>query len=143
MSFLNMKHYQEYVYDVAVDGGAAAAYELSAKAGKSGLPAGAVVTAVMCKVVTAFGGGTSMSWGDDVDADGYSGTAQVTAALLDNAVFNGWDNAAALIWDDTNDHQIYNNIPDAASGAFNVTIAGTMTAGKAIFVVEYYMPSLA
>ena len=96
----------EYVYDVLVDGGAAAAYVLSDKAGADPVPVGAVVKRVTAKVLTALAGGTAVSWGNGDDADGYSGTAIVDASLTINALFNGYDNAAALLWDDTNYHMI-------------------------------------
>ena len=137
---LGEKKYQEYVYDFAEDA-ATGVVVLSDKATKNALPVGAIVTGVALKVLTAFASGTSMSWGNGDDADGYSGTAIVTASLTLNALFNGWDNAAALLWDDTNDHAIYNNVADAADGSVSVTIAGTMTAGKAVLMVEYLMPA--
>lgn len=136
---------QEYVYDFAVDGGAAGEIILSDNANKTAIPVGAVVKAVMMKVVTAFtsGGSATMSYGNGDDPDGYSGTAIAVASLTDNLIVNGWDSAAALLWDDTNDHMIFNNVLDADDGEFSILIAtADMTAGKAIFLVEYYMPSL-
>lgn len=131
---------QEYVYDFAVDGGAAGAIVLSSKAGKDNIPIGAVIKGVTALVQTALAGGTSLAWGNGDDPDGYSGVAIVTASLVINANFNGWDNAAALLWDDTNDHAIYQTVVDAADGRFDVLIAGTMTAGKVVFFVEYFFP---
>lgn len=138
-------HVQEYVYDFAVDAGSVGEIFLSAKSGKTGIPVGAIITKVTAKVVTAFtsGGSATLAWGNDDDADGYSGTAIAVASLTDNAVFNGWDNGAALMWDDTNDHAIWVPVLDADDGDFSVTIGtAAMTAGKAIFLVEYYYPSL-
>lgn len=132
-------HVQEYVYDVASDA-ATGVVTLSDKARKDAVPVGAIIKSVKMKVLTAFAGGTSLAWGNGDDADGYSGTAIVTASLTANALFNGWDNAAALLWDDTNDHAIEVNVADADDGKFDVTVAGTMTAGKAVFLVEYYLP---
>lgn len=134
----------EYVYDFAVDGGAVGAINLHAKAGKGVLPVGAIIKAVTAKVVTAFtsGGSATLVWGNGDDADGYSGATIAVASLTDNALFNGWDNGAALLWDDTNDHQIPVNVADAADGQFIVTIGtAAMTAGKALFLVEYLMPT--
>lgn len=135
---------QEYVYDFADDGGAQGEIILSNKASKNAIPVGAIIRAVMLKVVTAFtsGGSATLGWGNGDDADGYSGTAIAVASLLDNVLFNGWDNAAALLWDDTNDHQIQHNVSDANDGQVSVVITtADMTAGKAILLVEYYMPS--
>lgn len=138
-------HVQEYVYDFAVDGGAQGEIFLSSKAGYAPIPNGAIIKAVTGKVVTAFtsGGSATLVWGNDDDPDGYSGATIAVASLTDNALFNGWDNAAALIWDDTNDHQIPVAVINEDDGEFSVTIAtADMTAGKAIFLVEYLMPSL-
>ena len=136
---------QEYVYDFDVDGGATGAIDLSAKAGKADLPVGAIINAVRAKVVTACtsGGSATVVWGPTADADGYSGATIAVASLTDNALFNGWDNAAALLWDDTNDHAISYNVTAAANADLNMTIAtAALTAGKIIFFVEYYVPSL-
>ncbi len=130
----------EYVYDVLVDGGAAAAYVLSDKAGADPVPVGAVVKRVTAKVLTALAGGTAVSWGNGDDADGYSGTAIVDASLTINALFNGYDNAAALLWDDTNYHMIDVAILDAADDEARVLTTGTHTAGKLLIMVEYYNP---
>jgi len=136
---------QEYVYDFAVDGGAVGAINLHAKNGKAVLPVGAIVKAVTMKVVTAFtsGGSATLAYGNGDDADGYSGSAIAVASLVDNFIVNGWDSGAQLLWDDTNDHQIPVNVADAADGQFIVTIGtAAMTAGKAVFLVEYLMPTL-
>jgi len=144
-SFLNDgKRVQEYIYDFAVDGGATGEIFLSAKAGKLPIPTGSIITAVTAKVITAVVGSTStMSWGNDDDPDGYSGTAIAEATLVANFLVNGWDLNAALLWDDTNDHMLYVNVLNADDGDFSVTIAGNaLTAGKVIFMVEYLAPSL-
>ena len=145
MSFKNMGvQVQEYVYDFDVDGGAIGEIVLSTKANKAAIPVGAIIKRVVAKVVTAFtsGGSATLEWGNGDDPNGYSGATIAVASLTDNALFNGYDNAAALLWDDTNDHPIDVNVADAADGSFSVTIAtAAMTAGKAIFLVEYYMPS--
>lgn len=135
---------QEYVYDFAVDGGAVGTVDLHAKANKSVIPVGGIIKSVTAKVVTACtsAGAATVAWGNGDDADGYSGTAIAVASLTDNALFNGWDNAAALIWDDTNDHQIPVNVADAADGQLIVTIGtAALTAGKMVFLVEYLLPT--
>jgi len=145
MSIKNMKHVQEYVYDFDVDGGVKDAnIVLSDKDNKDPIPVGAVITGVMAKVVTAVEslGSATVSWGNDDDEDGYSGTTIAKTSLVDNAVFNGWDNGAALLWDDTNDHQIYVPVLDADDGDFIVLIStADLTAGKIVFMVEYLMPT--
>lgn len=135
----------EYIYDFAEDGGATGEIILSDKATKNPIPAGGIVQAVRLKVVTAFtsGGSATMAWGNGDDADGYSGTTVAVASLVDNFLANGWDNAAALLWDDTNDHALSNNVVDEADGRVSVTIAtADMTAGKCVIYVEYYAPSV-
>ena len=136
---------QEYVYDFAVDGGAISTIVLSDKAGKAGIPVGAIIKAVTMKVLTQFtsGGSATLSWGNGDSNTGYSGAAIAVASLVDNFVANGWDNASSLLWDDTNDHSIAINVADANDGKFAIGIAtATMTAGKAVFLVEYLMPTL-
>jgi len=141
----NVKHIQEYVYDFAVDGGAVGAIDLSAKVGKNPLPVGSVVLAVTAKVVTAFtsGGAATLAWGPTASATGYSGTAVAVASLTDNSMWNGQGNGASLIFDDTQDADKAANVAVANDGDFKVTIGtAAMTAGKAVFVVEFIKPTL-
>lgn len=146
MSILGKKLTQEYIYDFSVDGGAQGAFDLSAKNNKSVLPSNAVVTSVWMKVLTTFtsGGSATLEWGNTTDPNGYSGATVAVASLTAGAVFNGWDNAAALIWDDTNDHAIFYSVGTTANNKdFSCTVAtADMTAGKAVFVVEYYVPAI-
>lgn len=136
-------HVQEYVYDFADDGGAQGEIFLSSKANKEPIPVGAIITRVTAQVLTTFtsGGSATLAWGNDDDPDGYSGAAQAVASLTANTVFNGYDNAAALLWDDTNDHVIYVPVVNEDDGEVSVTIGtADMTAGKMVILVEYYMP---
>lgn len=139
---------QEYVYDVAVDGGGTGAKTLSSKAGAQPLPVGAIVKAVHAKVVTAFtsGGSATLEWGNSADADGYSGVAKAVASLTANSVFNGLEDAtnpAALTWNNTDDHPVPYAVVAANSQDFKVNVGtAAMTAGKAVFMVEFYYPSL-
>lgn len=134
---------QEYIWDVSKDGGTAStAVTLSAKDGYSPLPVGAIVTSVKAHVITAVDSATddaTLIYGND-DTDGYSGSAIAEASLTANAIVNGWDNGAALIWDDSNDHPIDYYVSSAAEGAFVVTPgATTITAGKIRFHVLYLL----
>lgn len=134
---------QEYVYDFAVDGGVKdVAIDLSAKDGFDPVPIGAIIKGVTAEVETAAVGATAtVAWGNGDDADGYSGTTIAVATLVADLVVNGWDRGAALLWDDTNDHPIYFKVLDAADGAFEVLIStADLTAGKILFMVEYYFP---
>lgn len=134
---------QEYVYDFSEDGGAQGEIVLSDKAGRAPVPVGAVIKRVTAKVLTQLtsGGSAVLSWGNGDDADGYSGTAQAVAGFTANALFNGYDNGAALLWDDTNDHPIDVNVADADDGKVGFTIGtADLNAGKMVILVEYYMP---
>lgn len=133
---------QEFLYDFSVDGGAQGAINLHSKANKSVLPVGAIVKGVTAKVLTAVesAGAATLAWGNGDDADGYSGTAIAKTSLTANALFNGWDNSAALLWD--TDHTINFNVADEDDGKFIVTIGtADLTAGKVVFIVEYFMPA--
>lgn len=135
---------QEYVYDFAVDGGSQGEIFLSSKDNKAPIPNGALITEVWAVVETAVtsGGSATLAWGNDDDPDGYSGTAIGKASLTANAVFNGWDNGAALLWDDTNDHALGVRVVNEDDGEFSVTIGtADLTAGKVVFLVKYMMPS--
>jgi len=140
----NLMHYEQYVYDVSEDGGAQGAFDLSAKARKEPLPLGAVIAEIVALVQVAFtsGGAGTLEWGNGSDADGYSGVAHALAALTLNASLNGYDNAAALLWDDTNDHKLHPVVSDVASGQVVASVgAADMTAGKLAVMCSYYLPS--
>lgn len=146
MNFKNAGlHVQEYVYDFDVDGGAnGSAIVLSDKVGKVPVPVGAIIKAVTALVLTAVtsAGAATCEWGNGDDADGYSGSAIGKASLTANTVVNGWDNGAALLWDDTNDHPIPVYVADADDGAFEFLInTADLTAGKIVFLVEYLFPA--
>jgi len=134
---------EEYVYDFSDDGGVSGEIVLSDKDRKNPIPIGAVITNVTVKVQTALtsGGSAVLSWGNGDDADGYSGAAAAVAGFGANTLFNGHDNAAALLWDDTNDHKLEVNVADADDGKVGFTIAtADLTAGKMVFLVDFYMP---
>lgn len=138
----NKLHMQKFVYDFSEDGGATGTIDLSAKANASILPDNALVKEVHYFVETAVSGTSStVAWGNTTDADGYSGAAIAEAALGADAVGNGAGNAAALLWDDTNDHYIPFLCNSANDQDFVVTIGtADLTAGKIHFFVEYFLP---
>ena len=141
----NGVHVQEYVYDFAVDGGVKdVAIDLSAKKDFTTLPLNALVKGVTAIVLTSVTSGSSatVSWGDGVAADGYSGTTIAKATLVAGYVQNGWTGAGSLVWDNTNDVQLYPLV--ASSNKYLKLLISTadLTAGKIVFLVEYYMPSL-
>lgn len=136
------KHFMEYVYDFAEDGGATGEIVLSAKSGYESLPEGALVSEVTAVVETAVTGTSStLAWGNSTDPDGYH-AAVAEASLTAGAAFNSQDATAALLWDDTNDHSIVNRVDGtAANQTFSVTVGtADLTAGKVRFIVEFYYP---
>lgn len=144
MGFRNAgKLVQEYIYDFAVDGGNTGAIDLSAKAGYDPLPQGAIVTDVHLKVITAVTGTSStVAVGNTTDPDGYM-VAIAEGTLVDEAVIRVGEQAGALMWDDTNDHMISFLVNSANDAVFSITIGtANLTAGKILFFVEYYLPSI-
>jgi len=144
---LNKKHIAEYIYDFAVDGGAnGTAISLHAKNGKAVIPVGAIITNCVAKVVTACtsAGSATVAWGNGDDADGYSGTTIAVGSLTDNAVFSpGVQGSEALLWDDSNDHNIMYPVTTAAQGQVKLLIStADLTAGKIVIVFEYLLPTV-
>lgn len=136
---------EPYVYDATEDATAVGEVFLSSKAGKDPLPVGAIVQQCVAKVVTAVtsSGSATMIWGNDDDPDGYSGSAIGKANLTANAIFNGWDSGAALLWDDTNDHPIYFHVADEDDGEVSVTIGGeALDTGKVALFLHFLYPNL-
>ena len=152
--FKNQMNYAKYIYDFSVDGGATGSISLSSKSGYRALPANAIVTRVIARVVTACtsGGSATVEWGNTADTDGYSGTANAVASLSADAVFIGDETAGgegALIWNRvgttpaTGSPKAYQVTSTANTKDFLVKInTAALTAGKIIFYVEYFMPSL-
>lgn len=143
-AFANELHFQEYLYDFAVDGGAMGAKILSSKAGKASLPLGAIVLSVWSKVVTAFtsGGAATVEWGNSTDPDGYSGAAIAVASLVDNGVRNGQENDSALLFDTTGDFDKYYGVLVANDANMSLTVnTAALTAGKLVLGVMYHMPT--
>lgn len=136
---------REYVWDFAVDGGAQAFIDLSAKANYDTLPAGAIVKDVTLKVVTACtsGGSATLAVGNSADQDGYLGNIAV-ASLTQGACFTAAQQTGALLWDNTNDANLAYGVTSTANTQnVGVLIAtANMTAGKVIVMVEYLVPSL-
>jgi len=140
---LNNKHTQEYLYDFAVDGGTAGAIDLSAKDGFAVLPQGAIITNVHLSVLDAVVGTSStLACGNTTDPDGYMEVI-AEAVLIDEAVIRVGEQPGALMWDDTNDHMLSFLVNSANDAVFSITIGtADLTAGKVLYLVDYYMPSL-
>lgn len=140
----NQKHLQEYLYDFAVDGGTDDTFiDLSAKAGYAPLPSGAIVTNVGLKVLEAVVGTSStIIVGNTTDPNGYM-EAIAEGTLIDEYVTMAGAQAGALLWDDTNDHLIPFLVNSDNDADFGITIGtADLSAGKVLFWVEYYMPTL-
>lgn len=136
---------QEYLYDFDVDGGAISpAIDLSAKAGYKTLPNPCIVKQVSLYVVTACtsGGSATLDVGNTTAEAGYM-AALAVASLSDQAVIRSGEQAGSLLWDDTNDHEIWFCVNSAADADFTLDIdTATFTAGKVLFMVDYYRPTL-
>lgn len=138
----NGMHVQEYIYDFATDGGLVSTINLAAKSGSAPLPQGAIVRAVSLKIITAIVGTSStLAAGNVTDPDGYM-VATAEATLVDDYVSGVGTGVSVLLWDDTNDHAIPFLVNSDNDANFSISIAtAALTAGKALFYVEYYLPS--
>lgn len=133
----------EYVYDFDVDGGDTGVIDLSAKAGKAVLPAGAIIKDCHIKVLTAVTTSASgtLAFGNGDDDDGYM-AAIAAGSLTANALFNAAGQDSALLWDGTNDHMIPLYVADADDGKVQAKIeTGALDTGKVLVIMEYYFPS--
>jgi hypothetical protein len=117
---------QEYEYDFAVDGGAVATIDLSAKAGSRVLPQGAVVKAVHYSVETAIVGTSStLAVGNTTSTTTYEAATAEATLIADYSIDTG---TTAFIVNSANDAD------------FTVTIGtAVLTAGKVKFWVEYFL----
>lgn len=117
---------QEYEYDFSVDGGATGVIDLSAKANKSVIPAGALKLSAHVLVQTALvGSGASAKFGTTASDADFAANAAV-ASYSANALFS--DATAAYV--------------SATGGDCLMTIAGAaLTAGKVKVYVSYIVPT--
>lgn len=135
---------REYLYDFAVDGGAVSAISLSPVDPNGVLPEGFLVekVTVVCETPLASGGTPTVTVGPSVDSDGYLVDIYALMGSAGAVVRNG-EVAGALLWDDTNDHEITYRVGAAANTKDLVLQVGTaaLTAGKLRVVVEGVYPS--
>lgn len=135
-------HSQVYEWDFAKDGGAVGQIALRPRPGDA-MQEGLIVKEIRIveKTSVTSGGTPTITFGPSVDADGY--LADVFA-LLGSAptVVRSGEVAGALLWDDTNDHEINYRIGSAANTQDLVMDVGTaaLTAGAIELHVESYMP---
>lgn len=120
----------KYEYDFSVSGGAVGNIALVAKG--QALESGLIVKSFTVFVETALtsGGAATITMGNAGDPDGYM-VDFFAAATPANAVLNVGDRAGALVWDDTNDHNIHYRIGSTADAIPTVTVGtAALTAGK-------------
>ena len=140
----NKKMVREYMYDFAKQGGAVSAITLEQLDPNSVLPEGFLVekVTVLCETPLASGGTPTVTVGPAVDSDGY--LADIYALMgVAGAVVRSGEVAGALLWDDTNDHEITYRVGSAANTKDVVIQVGTaaLTAGKLRVIVEGVYPS--
>jgi hypothetical protein len=124
------EHTFVYEYDFAVEGGAVGAISLR-NLGLNGLEAGLAVEDIQLRVQTALtsGGSATVTLGHVGDPDGYF--VDFFSLASANATLRIGEVAGALVWDDTNDHQISHRIASAANANPTITIGtAALTAGK-------------
>jgi hypothetical protein len=135
---------KEYLYDFAVDGGATGKITLKAcDPNGNALPEGFCVSKAVAVVETAITptGGT-VTFGPSASVAGYLGDI-VSGFNAQNSIVRSGEVAGALLWDDTNDHEIDYRIGSAANTQDVTMSIGTsaLTAGKIRFIVEGYQQS--
>jgi hypothetical protein len=119
-----------YEYDFAVSGGAVGDIDLVNK-GMNALSVDTVITGFTIYVETALtsGGSATITMGNSADRDGYA--VDFFAAAAAGAVIRGGEQAGALVWDDTNDHEINYKPASAAASVPSVSVGtAALTAGK-------------
>jgi hypothetical protein len=123
----------EYSYDFAEQGGAIGTLSLPAKPSFADLEGDIIVCKAEIYVEEAVtsGGTPTITIGDGTDADGYF-TDVYSLVGSANAVVRSGSVAGALVWDDTNDHDVSHYIGSAdADKAVEMTIgSAALTAGK-------------
>lgn len=119
----------KYEYDFAVSGGAVGSIALVNK-GMNALEAGLVIKDWFISVETtpASGGSATVTLGHAGDTDGYA--VDFFGAVAGD-IINMGDRAGALVWDDTNDHNIYHKLASAANAIPRIEVGtAALTAGK-------------
>lgn len=131
----------KYEYDFSVSGGAVGDIALVWKNGEP-LIAGMVVKEWTIVVETTLAGTATptVTMGHAGDRDGYA--VDFYAAATAGSVINVGDRAGALVWDDTDDHNIFHKIASAANATPSISI-GTqaLTAGKFAVYFKSFRPA--
>jgi len=128
----------KYDYDFAASGGAVSSISLSSDVNSLG--EGVIVKRLRVIMKTAFtsAGTPTVTIGNTTDVDGYMADIYALGAASADAVINSSAVAGALIWDDTNDHEIFYRIDSTAANQDLVLTIGTaaLTAGKMEIYLE-------
>lgn len=135
-------HNLVFDYDFDRDGGAVGQVNLTARPSDV-LQEGLIVKELRVyeKVAVTSGGSATVTMGPEADPDGY--LADIFGSLgSGDAVIRSGEVAGALLWDDTNDHELNYRIGSAANTQNIQLDIGTaaLTAGKLEVHVEAYMP---
>lgn len=136
----------QYTYDFDVDGGALGVIDLSAKAGKSPLPVGAIVTDVTLVAQTAVTSGGSarlyVQYSDAVNQGEWYNFGTPALLVADAALGPETSGADTVIYDQANDHRDAFKVKTAAEGKVQVDIAvAALTAGKVDILITYSLPA--
>jgi hypothetical protein len=127
---INKEFITRYDYDYAVSGGAISNIDLVWANGEP-IVSGHIIKEWMIVVETTLAGSATptVTMGHAGDRDGYAIDFYADASA--GAVINMGDRAGALVWDDTNDHNIFHKIASSSNATPSISI-GTqaLTAGK-------------
>lgn len=136
-----VEHTFKYEYDFAVSGGAVSEIALVNK-GMNALASGLVIKEFLISVETTLAGTATptITLGNAGDPDGYA--IDFYGAATAGSIINVGDRAGALLWDDTNDHNIFYKIDSTANAIPTITI-GTqaLTAGKFQVYFKCFKPA--
>jgi hypothetical protein len=136
----NKEFYTKYEYDFDVSGGAIGNINLTWVHGEP-LIAGMIVKDFTIVVESTLTGSATptITMGHAGDRDGYA--IDFFADASAGSVINVGDRAGALVWDDTNDHNIFHKIASSANASPSITIASqNLTAGKFAVYFTAIMP---
>lgn len=137
---------KEYLLDPSVDTTATGSGIFTLRAtdpNGNALPEGFIVSkaaALVEEAITVTGG--SITFGTATDPDGFLVDFRAAYAAANSVVRSG-EVAGALLWDDTNDHEIDYRVSSVANNQSVVCELGTngLTTGKIRFILEGYYPS--
>jgi hypothetical protein len=135
-------HSLVFDYDFSKDGGAVGQVDLRARP-SDGLQEGLIVKQfeVLVKEAVTSAGSPTVTFGPEADPDGFLADVYGSLGSAGNVVRSG-EVAGALLWDDTNDHELNYRIGSAANTQNLQMDIGTaaLTGGKLEIHVEAYMP---